>query len=146
MTIVRGTVPEATLRRPRLRQRCSGRLAQPQFVARASAPVAVALVLAYGTHGRRRGAVAAGRSGGSLALIAYRRAIAQAQALSAAEAAHEVRSSLRPASASAHDRPRPGLRGSGGIASMVSAAESVIRQARRGSCRSGRLAASRPRE
>jgi MFS family permease len=78
MTIVRGTVPEAIFG-GRGYGSLLGRLAQPQFVARASAPVAVALVLAL-EHGRAAAPWLLAL-GGVAALIAYRRAIAQAKAV-----------------------------------------------------------------
>ncbi|MBK9675352.1 MAG: MFS transporter [Betaproteobacteria bacterium] len=76
VTIVRGTVPEV-LFGARGYGALLGRLAQPQFIARASAPVAVALVLAPEQgHAVAPWLLAAG---GFAALVAYRRAIAVAR-------------------------------------------------------------------
>jgi MFS family permease len=76
MTIVRGTVPEVIFG-GRGYGRLLGRLAQPQFIARASAPVAVALVLAA-EHGR--GAVPWLLALAAIAaLLAYRQAVAVAR-------------------------------------------------------------------
>jgi hypothetical protein len=76
MTIVRGTVPEVMFG-DRSFGTLLGRLARPQFIARASAPVAVALVLAV-EHGRNAApwllALAA-----IAALLAYRQAMAAAR-------------------------------------------------------------------
>jgi MFS family permease len=77
MTIVRGTVPEVLFGGQGY-GRLLGRLARPQFVARASAPVAVALVLAQ-EHGRAAAPWLLALAG-LAALVAYRRAIARARA------------------------------------------------------------------
>jgi MFS family permease len=77
MTIVRGTVPEVLFGSQGYGG-LLGRLARPQFVARASAPVAVALVLSL-QHGRAAAPWLLA-AGGFFALFAYRRAIAPARA------------------------------------------------------------------
>ena len=76
MTIVRGTVPEALFGGQGYGS-LLGRLARPQFVARASAPVVVALVLSL-EHGRAAAPWLLA-AGGFFALFAYRRAIAPAR-------------------------------------------------------------------
>lgn len=76
VTIVRGTVPEAIFG-ARGYGALLGRLARPQFIARAGAPVALALVLAPEQgHAVAPWLLAAG---GLAALVAYRRAIAVAR-------------------------------------------------------------------
>ena len=72
MTIVRGTVP-SVLFGPRDYGALLGRLAQPQFILKALAPVAVTLLFAADES--RRLALYALASGGALALVAYRIAI-----------------------------------------------------------------------
>jgi predicted MFS family arabinose efflux permease len=73
MTIVRGTVP-GVLFGPRDYGALLGRLAQPQFILKALAPVAVTLLFAVDES--RRAALFALAIGGVLALVAYRAAVA----------------------------------------------------------------------
>jgi MFS family permease len=77
MTIVRGTVP-AVLFGGSGYGALLGRLAQPQFVARASAPMAVALLLAL--EGGRAATPWILAAGSVAALLAYRRALSAARA------------------------------------------------------------------
>jgi MFS family permease len=81
MTIVRGTVP-AVLFGGHGYGALLGRLAQPQFVARASAPMAIALLLVQEGGGAAAPWMLAAFS--ALALLAYGRALAAARAAGAA--------------------------------------------------------------
>ena len=74
MTIVRGTVP-AELFGSLNYGALLGRLAQPQFIARAIAPAALAVLLIADPS--RRVALAGLAAGGLLAFVAYRRAVAK---------------------------------------------------------------------
>jgi MFS family permease len=76
MTIVRGTVP-AVLFGERGYGALLGRLAQPQFIARASAPMVMALLLV--PDGGRVLAPWVLAAGSAVALLAYRRALAAAR-------------------------------------------------------------------
>lgn len=72
MTIVRGTVP-AEIFGPRGYGALLGRLAQPQFIAKAIAPLALTLV--FGVDASRRASLWTLVACGLLALAAYRRAV-----------------------------------------------------------------------
>jgi signal transduction histidine kinase len=77
MTIVRGTVP-AELFGPRGYGALLGRLAQPQFIAKAIAPLALTLVFAVDAS--RIVSLWALAACGGLALYAYQRAVSAARA------------------------------------------------------------------